>query len=131
MKTLVVEAEFTSRIVLQKIFSGYGESHMAVNGEEAVAAFRMSLTMGAPYDLICMDICMSWFDGIEAVRRIRAVEEEDGVLSSNGTKILMITAMNHPKKVIDSFYALCDGYIVKPVDAADLRQNLRAMALIP
>jgi len=130
MKTLVVEDEFTSRIVLQKILSGYGESHIAVNGEEAVTAFVMSQTMGAPYDLICMDIGLPGLDGIEAVRRIRAVEEDDGVLSSHGTKILMITAMNHPKEVMDSFYALCDGYIVKPVDAADLLEKLRAMALI-
>ncbi|MFC1821043.1 hypothetical protein ACFLZG_08180 [Thermodesulfobacteriota bacterium] len=40
MKTLVVKDDFASRLILQKILSPYGETHVAVNGEEAIEAFR-------------------------------------------------------------------------------------------
>jgi two-component system chemotaxis response regulator CheY len=40
MRTLIVEDDFTSRLLLQSFLSEYGECHIAVNGREAVAAFR-------------------------------------------------------------------------------------------
>ena len=75
MKTLIVEDDFTSRLFLQTFLSRYGECHIAVNGREAVEAFRMAADNGSPYDLICMDIMMPEMDGQEAVKQIRALEE--------------------------------------------------------
>lgn len=130
MKTLVVEDELTSRILLQNILSRYGTCHVAVNGEEAVEAFRMARVEAAPYDLICMDIRMPGMDGVEAVRQVRAIETKDGVLSSHGTKIIMQTADTDMKDIVQSFKALCDGYLIKPVSAASLIDELRKMTLI-
>ncbi|MGA2890063.1 MAG: response regulator [Terracidiphilus sp.] len=130
MKTLVVEDEFTSRILLQNLLAHYGECHIAVDGQEAVEAFRMALAAAAPYDLICMDIKMPGMNGIEAVRQIRAMETEDGVLSTNGVKIIMQTSVDEPKKVVGSFHALCDAYLVKPIDKVSLLAEIRGMGLI-
>jgi two-component system chemotaxis response regulator CheY len=69
-------------------------------------------------------------DGIEAVRQIRAVETEDGVLSTNGVKIIMQTSTDPPKQVVGSFHALCDAYLVKPIEAASLSEEIRRMGLI-
>lgn len=69
-------------------------------------------------------------DGVEAVNRIRALEIDDGVLSSNGVKIMMVTSVDDPKEVVGSFQALCDAYLVKPIRAADLSENLHRMQLI-
>ena len=93
MKTLVVEDEFTSRILLHHTLSHYGDCHIAVSGEEAVAAFQEALSEGTPYNLVCMDIRMSGMDGIEAVRQIRGIEEDAGVFTTQGAKILMVTAV--------------------------------------
>ena len=38
MKTLI----FTSRLLLQELLKGYGPSHVAVNGKEAVEATRLA-----------------------------------------------------------------------------------------
>jgi len=130
MKTLVVEDEFTSRVLMQNLLARYGACHIAVDGEEAVEAFRIALTEAAPYDLVCMDIKMPKMNGVEAVNQIRALETADGVLSSNGVKILMVTSIDDPKEVVSSFHALCDAYLIKPIKVADLSEQLRTMNLI-
>ena len=58
MRTLIVEDDFTSRLLLQTILAKYGECHIAINGKEAVDAFRLSKQNRNSYDLICMDIMM-------------------------------------------------------------------------
>ncbi len=55
MRILIVEDDFASRKVLQKMLSPYGECDMAADGEEAVKACRMALEENSPYGLICMD----------------------------------------------------------------------------
>ena len=46
MKTLIVEDDFTSRLLLQASLSPYGECHIAVNGREAVEAFQSAREAG-------------------------------------------------------------------------------------
>ncbi|WP_420236631.1 response regulator [Telmatobacter bradus] len=130
MKTLVVEDELTGRAILQGILGGFGECHVAVNAEEAILAFRKAYAQAAPYNLVCMDIQLPGMDGIEAVKQIRAIEEEHGVLSTQGTKILMTTAADQPREVINSFHALCDEYLTKPISASVLLNKLKNLALV-
>lgn len=130
MKILIVEDDFTSRLLLQKILSAYGECHIAVNGREAVDAFRTALAENKPYDLICLDIMMPEMDGMAVLKNIRGMEEEAGVQSSNGVKIIMTTALGDPKNVVVAFKALCDAYLVKPVNKSKLLDYLRSFGLI-
>jgi two-component system chemotaxis response regulator CheY len=127
---LLVEDDFTSRLLLQSLLSHYGECHIAVNGREAVTAFRAARESGQAYDLICMDIMMPELDGQTAVKEIRALEEAAGTLSSNGVKIIMTTALDDVKSVMDSFMALCDAYLFKPIDKGKLLDHLRELHLI-
>ena len=63
MKTLIVEDDFTSRLYLQELLKGYGPTHIAVNGKEAIEATHLALEAGEPYNLICLDIMMPEMDG--------------------------------------------------------------------
>jgi two-component system chemotaxis response regulator CheY len=130
MKTLIVEDDFTSRLLLQEILKRYGAVHIAVNGLEAVQAMRDALDQSTPYDLICLDIMMPEMNGYEALKEIRTLEEEHGIRYSNGTKIFMTTALDHVKNVMQAFHGLCDAYLFKPIDKAKLLQSLRDLALI-
>lgn len=130
MKTLIVEDDFTNRLLLQTFLSRYGECHLAVNGKEAVEAFQMATDNRAPYDLICMDILMPEMNGTEAVKQIRALEEVRSVLSTDGVKIFMTTSLNDMKEVIRSFQILCDAYLFKPIDIGELLRNLRSFKLV-
>jgi two-component system chemotaxis response regulator CheY len=130
MRTLIVEDDFTSRLLLQTLLSRYGECHIAVNGREAVEAFRHAWDGGRPYDLVCMDILMPEMDGQAAVRAIRACEEVRGTLSTQGVKIIMTTALDDVKNVVESFKSLCDAYVFKPIDTGNLMDQLRYLRLI-
>jgi len=130
MRTLIVEDDFTSRLLLQSSLARYGECHIAVNGKEAVEAFRAAQASGQKYDLICMDIMMPEMDGQEAVREIRALEEAGGTLSTTGVKIIMTTALDDVKNVVQAFMGLCDAYLFKPIDTAKLLDHLRGFRLV-
>jgi len=130
MRTLIVEDDFTCRLLLQSFLSQYGECHIAVNGKEAIAAFCSAQESGEPYNLICMDIMMPEMDGQKAVREIRAREEGKGTLSTNGAKIIMTTALDDVKNVVQSFQSLCDAYLFKPIDTGKLLGHLKEFHLV-
>jgi two-component system chemotaxis response regulator CheY len=130
MRTLIVEDDFTSRILLQSFLTQYGECHIAVNGKEAIAAFRAGQQSGNHYDLICMDIMMPEMDGKTAVKEIRAIEEAGGTLSSDGVKIIMTTALDDVKNVMQSFKELCDAYVIKPIDTRKLLGYIEELQLV-
>jgi two-component system chemotaxis response regulator CheY len=138
MRTLIVEDDFTSRLLLQSFLSKYGECHLAVNGKEAVAAFRTAQQSGKEYDLICMDIMMPEMDGQTAVKEIRTMEKGGGSSPESGanlvmkdnTKIIMTTALDDVKNVVESFKSLCDAYLIKPIDTAKLLGHMRDFHLI-
>jgi len=130
MKTLIVEDDFTARLTLQRLLSRYGECHIAVNGREAVEAFRVASETGSAYDLVCMDILLPEMDGQDAVRHIRAIEQERGILPADGAKIIMTTAVDDIKDVMRSFQELCDAYLVKPVNLGHLLKHVRDFGLV-
>ncbi len=130
MKTLIAEDDFTSRLIMQEILKVYGPCHIAVNGQEAVEAVRAALEAGEPYSLICLDVMMPEIDGQEALRQIRAQEEAKGILSSNGSVIVMTTALNDVKNVSAAYGSLCDMYLTKPIQKAKLLDELRKRKLI-
>ncbi len=131
MKTLIVEDDFISRRILKEMLSPYGECDIAIDGEEAVQAFRIALDESAPYDLVCMDIMMPNMDGQEALRLIRALEKERGGSAAKETKVIMTTALGDPKTVVEAFYkGGVTSYLVKPIGKQKLLQELRNFGLI-
>jgi len=130
MNILIAEDDFPSRLVLQELLDGLGLSHVAVNGKEAVDAVRDAFASGHPYSLICMDIKMPGMDGVTALRQIRDLEESKGIYSTEGVKVIMTTAMRDMKNVRAAFGNLCDAYLVKPIEKAELHAALRRLGLL-
>jgi len=130
MKTLIVEDDFTCRLLLQEILKSYGPAHVAVNGTEAVRAVKIALEEGNPYDLICLDIMMPEMDGQEALVKIREQEKKNGIAIGRGARVLMTTALSDKDNVMKAFREECDGYLVKPIDRADLLNELSELELI-
>ncbi len=131
MKILVVEDDFGSRLVLQKMLGKYGTCDVAVNGNEAVASFGLALAEGEPYDLICLDIMMPELSGREALGVIRKMEKDMKILPKHEVKIVMMTALDMAKDVIDAYYnGGCTSYMVKPIQKANVVKMLKELGFI-
>lgn len=132
MKILIVEDDFVARRTLKEILSPYGECDVVVDGEEAIQAFQLAWDEQAPYRLICMDIMMPHVDGQESLRQIREIEGEMGVKGSDEVKVIMISALDDPKTVVDAFYrGGATAYLVKPIQKKKLLEEIRSFGLIP
>jgi two-component system chemotaxis response regulator CheY len=126
MKILIVEDDFTCRMIMQRLLEPYGKCDVVINGKEAVDAFIIGIVEGKPYDLILLDIMMPEMDGQEVVKEVRRIEEEEwGIIYPKGIKIIMTTALDDPKNVVTSFRSLCDAYLVKPVTEENLFTAIR------
>ena len=131
MKCLIVEDDFASRKVLQKALASYAECHVAVDGQEALNAFDLAWQENEPYDLILLDIMMPKVDGQQALLAIRKREKERGLKEVEGAKVVMTTALDDPKNVVQAYYeGGANGYLTKPYDNKKLLQVLRDMELI-
>lgn len=131
MRILIVEDDYTSMKLMQKLLSAYGETTTAGNGEEALEAFRLAMDESKPFDLICLDIMMPGIDGQQVLKSIRAMEKVRGITPKKEAKIIMTTALDSPKDVIEAYYqGGCSSYLVKPIEKKQVIEKLRELELI-
>jgi PAS domain S-box-containing protein len=98
---------------------------IAGNGEAAVESWAASRAAGSPYDLILMDVQMPVMDGLQAARRIRAIEADAG---DKATPILALTANAYAEDREACLAAGMDALLVKPLDRERLREALETVA---
>ncbi|PCJ63386.1 MAG: response regulator [Planctomycetota bacterium] len=128
MKILIVEDNFVCRNLLLNMMCRYGECHVAINGQEAVDAFKDSID--EEYDLICLDIKMPVKSGMEALKEIREYELRKELKSFKYVKIIMTTILDDDKNIIGAFKEQCDGYLVKPISSDKVTELLTSLELI-
>lgn len=130
IKILIADDNYASRRLLKAFLKEYGECSFAINGIEAVEAFKLAYQNGEPFRLICLDIMMPEMDGMEALRRIRAFEDERKIPEDKLCKIVMTTALDDRKDIIESFNEGCEGYLIKPVEETQIVKVLVQLGLI-
>lgn len=130
MKILVAEDDLVSRKFLCKFLMQYGDVDMVMDGFEALEAVIMAFEENMPYDLICLDIMMPKVDGVKALKAIREMERQQGLLPDKRAKIIMTTALAETQFVQQAFEYGCEAYAAKPIDIAKLTEVLRKLELI-
>jgi len=93
---------------------------MAESGAAAIESWLAARAGGADYDCVLMDLHMPGMDGLEATRRIRALEAEHNDMR---TPIVALTANVSVEDRDACLAAGMDGFLVKPLD----RERLAAV----
>ncbi len=110
-KILIVDDNNSNRILLRTLLEEYGEDNglkldirEAVNGLEAVAAAQKE-----HFSLILMDIMMPYMDGIEATKRIHALDSK--------AMIIAVSAVDDGERQQQILINGAEDYIAKPINA--------------
>jgi two-component system chemotaxis response regulator CheY len=130
MRILIAEDDLASRKFLYKFLSVYGECDLTLDGLEALDAMIMAWDEGQPYDLVCLDIMMPNLDGYKALKTIRELERQKGIVGDRRTKIIMTTALNQTNNVFEAFDAGCEAYAAKPIDTAKFIEVMQKLGLV-
>ena len=132
LRCLVVDDDELVRELLILNLQGIATCDTAVNGREALDKFIVNRKSGTPYKLIFLDIIMPVMDGHEAAKAIRMIEQEDGITPDKGVNIIVLSSLNTPKDIIQSYIsAQSAAHLVKPVKPEKLMKTLRKLELVP
>ncbi len=108
MRILIAEDDFSSRTVLAAVLRKNGHEVMeTVNGAAAWDALQQP---DAPR-LVILDWEMPEMDGLEVLRRVRALQ------SDQPPYIIMLTARGGKSDVVAGLDSGADDYLSKPFDA--------------
>ncbi len=126
MRVLIVDDDFYCRNMLHEIMKPYAQCDIAVNGEEAVFAFKKGLESGNAYDLVCLDLVMPEMDGQQALREIRSIEKDFKVEENGAVKVIVTTMLDDRKETHDAFFlGGATSYLVKPIEEIKLVNELK------
>lgn len=126
-KFLIVDDDAACRRLLQHFLYPYADCDLAYDGHEAIAATRIALESGKPYDLILLDIMMPGADGHQTLDAIRQIEHDRGVRGNDGAKVLMTTALRDSDHCIRAFREGCEAFVTKPVSESRLLAEVEAL----
>jgi CheY-like chemotaxis protein len=74
VRVLIVDANEVNRSILHQQAAQWGmQPHLAENGYQALNMLQSALERGEPFDVTIIDVNMPGMDGIELMRRIRAI----------------------------------------------------------
>jgi two-component system chemotaxis response regulator CheY len=105
---LIVDDEYGLAELMSLLLGMRGfDASIAINGEAGLALARAQ-----PYNLIVTDVMMPLMDGIEMIRRIRAMPE------AAETPIIVMTAL--PTLLAPEERALAQGVLAKPFGHEEL-----------
>ena len=122
LSVLVAEDNDINALLIRSLLTRLDHSpEVAPDGAAAIECWLAAREAGKPYDLILMDVHMPDIDGLEAARRIRAIEAESG---SPRTRIIALTANAFDEDREACLAAGMDGFLVKPLDRERLVEAL-------
>lgn len=117
MRILVAEDEPTQLLLLRRLLTKWGHDVVvARDGEEAWFA----LTGDSPPNLAILDWIMPAMDGLRICQELRKLPGKEYIY------ILILTARDHKKDLVEALEAGADDYLTKPFDSQELKARLHA-----
>jgi CheY-like chemotaxis protein len=125
LSVLVAEDNDINALLVRALLTRLGHRvAVACSGEAALAHWCEARAAKTPFDLVLMDVQMPGMDGLEAARRIRALEAGQ---PGRPTPILALTANAYPEDRTACQEAGMNGFLVKPLDRLRLLEALKAL----
>ena len=115
MKILIVDDFSTMRRIVKNLLRDLGFNN-TVEADDGVTA--LPLLKRGDFDFVVTDWNMPGMQGIDLLRHIRADEKLKHL------PVLMITAEAKREQIIEAAQAGVNGYIVKPFNAATLKEKI-------
>ncbi|QQG66722.1 sigma-54-dependent transcriptional regulator [Desulfobulbus oligotrophicus] len=111
-RVLIVDDERVHRFMLSSLFEEWGwEAQEADDGSTAVLAVEQG-----PFDAILMDVRMTVMDGMEALKRIHAINP--------AIPVVIMTAYSSVDSAVAAIKQGAHDYLTKPLDFDRLRTTL-------
>jgi signal transduction histidine kinase/CheY-like chemotaxis protein len=124
LSILVAEDNEINALLARALLAKLGHRPTIVpSGVVAVESWLAARAAGTPYDRVLMDLHMPGMDGLEATRRIRAIENES---DTPRTPILALTANASAEDRDACLAAGMDSFLVKPLERERLAYALAA-----
>lgn len=116
LRILLAEDNLINQKVANQILKKLGyDIDIVANGHEALKAVQLR-----PYDLVLMDMQMPEMDGIEATKRIRALQPNH----AHRPTIIALTANVSLEDRQKCFDAGMDDFLAKPIKKVDIEQAI-------
>jgi len=116
MRALIADDDPVTRAILIKALKPWNmEVTVATDGTEAWEA----ISSGQPPEIAIVDWMMPGMDGIELCRRIRAYPALAGIY------VILLTGRGSRMDLVAGLDAGADDYMVKPIDAEELRARVQ------
>jgi CheY-like chemotaxis protein len=123
LRVLLAEDNEVNQLLASRLLERHGHSVVVVSdGRKALEALEKQ-----KFDLVVMDVSMPEMDGFEAAAAIRAKE------GGTGSHIPIIAMTAHAMKGDRErcLAAGMDAYVSKPIQASELFQAIKTLALVP
>ena len=117
MRILLADDHALFRDGIASLLAAWGHD---VVGQAADGAAAVELALGLRPEVVLMDVAMPGGGGLEATRRIAA--------TAPGIAIVMLTASEDGDDLFAAIKAGARGYLLKNLEAAELRSMLEAVA---
>ena len=130
LSILVAEDNEINALLVRTLLTRLGHRATVVgDGEAAVEAWSAARAESRPFDLVLMDVQMPGVDGLEAARRIRAVESAAESPTNTRPVVMMALSANASEEDRSACLAAgLDGLLVKPLDRERLSEVIAAAA---
>jgi DNA-binding response OmpR family regulator len=115
MRILIAEDDATSRMVLASILTG--EGFEVTSAEDGGAAWQLLQLPDAP-SLAIVDLMMPKLDGLELVRRVRALP------NAVPPYLIIVSTKDDKADVVAGLGAGANDYLTKPYDPGELRARI-------